>query len=76
VLVRNTKRFRGDEHEPQHQQGAGSSGRAPVAEITNLLVTFVNPLRWILLAITVMICIVSGIGILVSIYNSMSDRAA
>jgi putative ABC transport system permease protein len=46
----------------------------PVAEITILLMMFVNPLRWLLLSITVMICIVSGIGILVSIYNSMSDR--
>ncbi len=35
---------------------------------------FVDPLRIVLLSLTVMIVIVSGIGILVSIYNSMSER--
>jgi putative ABC transport system permease protein len=35
---------------------------------------FVNPVRAILLILTAMICVVSGISILVSIYNSMSER--
>jgi putative ABC transport system permease protein len=46
----------------------------PIREMSTLFETFVNPLRIILLALTVMIVIVSGIGILVSIYNSMSER--
>jgi putative ABC transport system permease protein len=46
----------------------------PIREITALLDTFINPIKLALLTMTAMICIVSGIGILVSIYNSMSDR--
>ncbi|HEY2892586.1 MAG TPA: ABC transporter permease [Pirellulales bacterium] len=46
----------------------------PIREMTTLFATFVDPLRIILLSLTVMIVVVSGIGILVSIYNSMSER--
>jgi putative ABC transport system permease protein len=46
----------------------------PIREMTSLFSTFVDPLRIVLLALTVMIVIVSGIGILVSIYNSMNER--
>ena len=46
----------------------------PVAEVQSVFETFVTPVQWLILAMTVMICIVSGIGILVSIYNSMSER--
>jgi putative ABC transport system permease protein len=46
----------------------------PVEEVQSVFETFVTPVQWLILAMTVMICIVSGIGILVSIYNSMSER--
>lgn len=46
----------------------------PVATIFRLFNSFVGPLRNLLLVITALICLVSGISILVSIYNSMSDR--
>jgi putative ABC transport system permease protein len=46
----------------------------PVGEISSLFSRIVQPFQRVLLALTVMICIVSGISILVSIYNSMSDR--
>jgi putative ABC transport system permease protein len=46
----------------------------PIREMTTLFSTFVDPLRLVLLGLTVTIIIVSGIGILVSIYNSMSER--
>jgi putative ABC transport system permease protein len=46
----------------------------PIREMNSLFDLFVNPLRIVLLALTVMIVVVSGIGILVSIYNSMSER--
>jgi putative ABC transport system permease protein len=46
----------------------------PVREIHNLFAIFVRPIQWVLLTVTAMICIVSGVSILVSIYNSMSDR--
>jgi len=47
---------------------------APVGEISNLLGVIVDPLRTALLTITVVTCLVAAVGILVSIYNSMSDR--
>lgn len=46
----------------------------PIREMSSLFTTFVDPLRIVLLSLTVMIVVVSGIGILVSIYNSMSER--
>ncbi len=46
----------------------------PIREMATLFSTFVDPLRIVLLSLTVMIVVVSGIGILVSIYNSMSER--
>jgi len=54
----------------------GPVGQAvkPVQIIFRLFSKFVGPIRNLLLVITLLICVVSGIGILVSIYNSMSDR--
>jgi putative ABC transport system permease protein len=46
----------------------------PIREMNVLFSTFVNPMQGVLLCLTVMIVIVSGIGILVSIYNSMNER--
>jgi putative ABC transport system permease protein len=46
----------------------------PGAEIAVLLDMIVGNLRLLLLALSVLIVIVAGIGIMVSIYNSMSDR--
>jgi putative ABC transport system permease protein len=46
----------------------------PIREMSTLFTMFVDPLRLVLLSLTVLIVIVSGIGILVSIYNSMSER--
>jgi putative ABC transport system permease protein len=55
-------------------EGKEAQAAYPVAVITGLFEFFVDPIRWLLLALTGMICIVSGISILVSIYNSMSER--
>ena len=46
----------------------------PIKEIYSLFRDIVTPIKMVLLLLTAMICIVSGVGILVSIYNSMSDR--
>lgn len=46
----------------------------PVAVIVRMFDIFVRPIQQLLLLLTVLICIVSGISILVSIYNSMSER--
>jgi putative ABC transport system permease protein len=47
---------------------------APVRVITDLFEGVVGKLQWILLAMAVLTVIEAGIGIMVSIYNSMSDR--
>ena len=46
----------------------------PIREINSLFELFVGPMQMLLLALTVLIVVVAGIGILVSIYNSMSER--
>ena len=48
---------------------------SPVMQVTMLFDNIVSPIRWVLLALTVMICVVSGISILVGIYASMSQRS-
>lgn len=48
---------------------------APASEIAVMMQTFVGPVRLMLLVLTVLIIVVAGISILVSIYNSMSERA-
>ncbi len=54
----------------------GPVGQAvlPIGEISSLFSLLIGPLETLLLVLTIMIVVVSGIGILVSIYNSMSDR--
>jgi putative ABC transport system permease protein len=47
----------------------------PTREVTILLERIVGPLQIILLVLTILIVIVAGISILVSIYNSMSERS-
>jgi putative ABC transport system permease protein len=48
---------------------------SPAREIQSLLTRIIGPLRIILLVMTVLIVIVAGVSILVSIYNSMSERS-
>ena len=55
-------------------EGTVAQAVLPVAVIYRLFEFIVNPIQWTLLLLTAMICIVSGISILVSIYNSMSER--
>ena len=47
---------------------------APAGEVSKLLETIVGPVRLVLLALTILIVAVASISILVSIYNSMSER--
>jgi len=55
-------------------EGPAAQAVLPIAEIYTLFEMIVKPIQRLLLIITAMICVVSGVGILVSIYNSMSDR--
>jgi putative ABC transport system permease protein len=58
-------------------KGEGSVAQtvAPSREVTLLLDRIVGPIRFVLLVLTVLIIVVAGISILVSIYNSMSERS-
>ncbi len=47
---------------------------APLRVITELFENVIGKLQWILLGMSVLTVIEAGIGIMVSIYNSMSDR--
>ncbi|MFO1062372.1 MAG: ABC transporter permease [Pirellulales bacterium] len=47
---------------------------SPIREIGNMLEMFVRPIRSALLGLTVLVCVVSSLSILVSIYNSMNER--
>ena len=48
---------------------------APLEVVSRLLNGIVGPVRIVLLVLTVLIIVVAGISILVSIYNSMSERS-
>lgn len=58
---------------PERSQEA-AQGVNPVEEVTKLFSIFVDPIQSILLALTLLICVVSAISILVGIYNSMNQR--
>jgi putative ABC transport system permease protein len=47
---------------------------SPISEINGILGLFIQPIKWALLALTSLVCLVSAISILVSIYNSMNER--
>jgi putative ABC transport system permease protein len=55
-------------------EGKVAQAVLPIQEITSLSKTFVDPMQALLLVITSLICLISGVSILVSIYNSMNDR--
>lgn len=55
-------------------EGNQAQAVLPVREILNLFSFIVEPVQIVLLLLTAMICVVSGISILVSIYNSMTER--
>lgn len=46
----------------------------PIREIQGLFAVIVAPMQWILLVLAGLVVLVAGIGIMVSIYNSMNDR--
>jgi putative ABC transport system permease protein len=47
---------------------------SPIGEISGLLDIYIEPVQWALLALTLLVCLVSAVSILVSIYNSMHQR--
>lgn len=55
-------------------EGTAAQAVLPVREIRGLFDAIVSPIQAVLLVLTGLIVVVSGVGILVSIYNSMSER--
>lgn len=55
-------------------EGLEAQSVAPTREIQSLMEEIVRPVEWLLLFLTSTVVVVAGIGILVSIYNSMNDR--
>lgn len=56
------------------QRAVGPQAVAPVQVLTQIRTELVGNVNLALLVLTVIIIVVSGVGIFVSIYNSMSDR--
>ncbi len=74
ILVRTVSPFVTPSMQNLINEGKEAQAVLPVKEIYDLMDLIVQPVQQLLLAMTAMICLVSGVGILVSIYNSMSDR--
>ena len=47
---------------------------SPVREISNLLSNIIGDIQVVLLVLAILVIVVAGIGMMVSIYNSMSER--
>lgn len=59
---------------PEINEGMRAQAVNPIIVISKLMKLFVGNTRKLLLCLTALIVVVAGIGIFVSIYNSMSDR--
>ncbi|MEQ8835515.1 MAG: FtsX-like permease family protein, partial [Lacipirellulaceae bacterium] len=77
ILILCKNPFFAGEIDRQINKGADRTVQvvSPRGVVEQLAEGFLAPMRMILLVLTVMIVIVAGISILVSIYNSMSERS-
>jgi putative ABC transport system permease protein len=55
-------------------EGDSAQAVAPRQEITRLIDNIIGPILMLLLAVAVLIVVVAGVGVIVSIYNSMNER--
>ena len=60
--------------EQEINRGSVAQAVSPVRVLTTLLETMVGKIQLILLILAVLVVVEAGIGIMVSMYNSMSDR--
>lgn len=74
ILVRSKNPFVLESLRRSINKGNEAQAVLPAYEVTVLLETFVGPMRLLLLVLAVLIVVVAGIGIMVAIYSSMSDR--
>jgi len=69
ILVRTSDARVTPGFENMINEGQDAQAVLPIREIFNLFEIIVDPIQSVLLVLTAMICVVSGISILVSIYN-------
>ncbi len=74
ILVRTSDIFVTQRMENTIEESPDAQAVLPVKEVYSLFDIIVTPIQTTLLALTAIICVVSGVSILVSIYNSMSER--
>jgi putative ABC transport system permease protein len=74
ILVRTISPIVGPGLSNEINEGPIAQAVLPVREIYQLFNLFVRPAQMLLLLMSALICVVSGVSILVSIYNSMSER--
>ena len=74
ILVRNGNIMFAPVMQNMINESGDAMAAAPIGEINKLMDQFVQPLMRVLLAITLITCVVAAVGILVAIYNSMNDR--
>lgn len=74
ILVRSKNPFVLESLRRSINKGNEAQAVLPAYEVTVLMETFVGPMRLLLLLLAVLIVVVAGVGIMVAIYSSMSDR--
>ena len=55
-------------------KGEVAQAVSPIREVNELMEGLVGTVRWLMLVLSGLVVLVAGIGVMVSIYNSMSDR--
>jgi putative ABC transport system permease protein len=74
AILLKTEGFTGVGLLQQINKSKAAQAVSPYAEIFSVREMFFSPVRLALLALTILVCVVSAISILVSIYNSMNER--
>lgn len=74
ILVRPASGVAAMHLETEINKSLRAQAASPIREITNMLGFFVRPVQYSLLVLSALVCVVSAISILVSIYNSMNER--
>jgi ABC-type lipoprotein release transport system permease subunit len=57
------------------KEGTTAQAVSPIKAVNELFNGIVGPVQYILLILAALVVVVAGIGVMVSIYNSMSDRS-
>ena len=74
ILVRNEQIMFAPAMQNMINESLRAQAVAPVSEIMKMMNQFVGPVTQAMLFITLITCFVAAAGVLVAIYNSMSDR--